>query len=122
MEGVGARRNATTERKRLSERLEEVGWALLFLVSGAILAVPGVPNPWAAWFIGVGAVLLGLSLARYGLRLRVHVLTSGCGAIAAAAGVGAYFGIDIPILALILILIGIVILAGSLAKWNPAVA
>ncbi len=120
MEGVGARENERAEGKRLAERLDEVGWALLFLMSGAILAIPGIPNPWAAWFIGVGAVLLGLNLARYAAGLRVHVLTTGCGTIAVAAGIGAYVGIDIPILALVLILIGAVILAGPLARRNAA--
>ncbi len=120
MEGVGAREKERTERRRLAERLDEVGWALLFLMSGAILAIPGIPNPWAAWFIGVGAVLLGLNLARYAAGLRVHVLTTGCGTITVAAGIGAYVGIDIPILALVLILIGAVILAGPLARRNAA--
>ena len=118
MADVGAREHGEVERKRLSGRLEDVGWALLFLMSGAILAVPSIPNPWAAWFIGVAAILLGVNLVRYASGLRVHVLTSGCGAIAAAAGVGAYFGIDVPILALVLVLIGVVILAEPLVQRN----
>ncbi len=98
--------------------MDEVGWALLFLMSGAILVVPGLPHPWAAWFIGVGAILVGLNLVRYATGLRVHILTSGCGVIAMAAGVGAYVGIEIPILALVLVLIGAVILLGPLVQRN----
>ncbi len=120
MEDIGARGNARDERKRLAGRLDDVGWALLFVMSGAILAIPGIPNPWAAWFIGVGAVLLGLNAASYAMGLRVHILTSGCGAIAVAAGVGAYFGIEIPILALVLILIGVVILVAPLTRRTAA--
>lgn len=122
MADVGARGNDMGDRKQLGERLDEVGWALLFLMSGAILAVPGIPHPWAAWFIGVGAILVGLNLVRYATGLRVHIVTTGCGAIAMAAGVGAYFGIDIPILALILVLIGAVILVGPLVKSNARAA
>ena len=118
MEDVGARGNARDVRTRTSERLDEVGWALLFLMSGAILVIPGLPHPWAAWFIGVGAILVGLNLARYATGLRIHVLTSGCGAIAMAAGVGAYVGIEIPIVALVLVLIGVVILAEPLIRRN----
>lgn len=119
MEDVGARENGAKERRRLSERLDEVAWALLFLMSGAMLAVPAFPHPWAGWFIGVGAVLLGVNLARYAMGLRVNLIISGCGVIAAAAGVGAYFGIEVPILALVLLLIGVVVLLGPLAKRNP---
>ena len=118
MEDVGARGNATNERKRLSGRLDDVAWALLFLMSGVILAIPGVPHPWAAWFIGVGAVLIAINLARYASGLRVSVLIVGCGAIAVATGVGAYVGIELPILALVLLLIGVVILAEPLVKRN----
>lgn len=122
MEDIGARGNATNDRKRLSGRLDDVGWALLFLMSGAILAIPGVPHPWAAWFIGVGAILIGVNLVAYAMGLRLNVLTAGCGAIAVAAGVGAYFGIDIPILALVLVLIGAVILLGPLARRSRTTA
>ena len=122
MADVGARGNAVSDRRQMGERLDEVGWALLFLMSGAILALPGIPHPWAAWFIGVGAILVGLNLVRYATGLRVHIVTTGCGAIAMAAGVGAYFGIDIPILALILVLIGAVILVGPLVKSNARAA
>lgn len=122
MEEGGARGNAGSDRKRLSVRLDKVGWALLFLMSGAILAVPGIPHPWAAWFIGVGAILVGLNLVRYASGLRLHILTTGCGAIAMAAGVGAYLGIEIPILALVLVLIGAVILVEPLVKPNTRTA
>ncbi len=118
MEAMRASEQGTNGRRRLGERLEELGWALLFLMSGAILVVPGIPNPWAAWFIGVGAILLGLNLVRYALGTRVHVLTAGCGAIAMAAGVGAYLGIDVPILALVLLLIGVLILVEPAVKRN----
>ncbi len=118
MEDVGVRGNAVSERKRLAGRLDDVAWALLFLMSGAILVVPGVPHPWAAWFIGVGAILVGVNVVAYAFGLRVHVLTTGCGAIAMAAGVGAYVGIEIPIVALVLLLIGVVILAAPLIQRN----
>lgn len=118
MDDIGARGNATNDRKRLSGRLDDVGWALLFLMSGAVLAIPGIPHPWAAWFIGVGAILIAINLARYASGLRVNVLITGCGAIATAAGVGAYVGIELPVLALVLLLIGVVILAEPLVKRN----
>jgi hypothetical protein len=116
MDDAGARGTGTGERKRLSRRLDEIGWALLFLMSGAILAVPGIPHPWAAWFIGVGAILLGLNLVRYITVMRVELLTTGCGVIAAAAGIGAYLGVEVPILALVLLLIGVLILVEPVFK------
>ncbi len=122
MDDIGARGNATNGRKRLSGRLDDVAWALLFLMSGAILAIPGIPHPWAAWFIGVGGILIAVNVVRYASGLTVNVLVTGCGAIAAAAGVGAYWGIEIPILALVLVLIGAVILLEPLAARSRAAA
>ncbi len=118
MEDIGARGNAGNERKKLAGRLDDIAWALLFLMSGAILVVPGLPHPWGAWFIGVGAILVGVNVVAYASGLRVHVLTTGCGAIAMAAGVGMYVGIEIPIVALVLLLIGVVILAAPLIQRN----
>ncbi len=122
MDNIGARGNVTDERKRLSGRLDDVAWALLFLMSGAILAIPGIPHPWAAWFLGVGAILIAINVARYAAGLRVSVLITGCGAIAAAAGIVAYWGIELPVVALVLLLIGFVILAAPFVKGSTASA
>lgn len=119
MEDIQARGTRTYDRERLSGRLEEFGWAALLLMSGAIMAVPGLPHPWAIWFVGVGAILLGLNLARSANGIRVNLMTAGFGGIALAAGVGAFVGLAVPILALCLILGGVLILVGPLTRKQP---
>lgn len=118
MENVVARRNAKLEKSNVGERIEHLAWALFFLMSGGILLVPGFPNPWGAWLIGTGAILVGSNLSLYALRAHASVFVTGCGVIAIVAGVAEYASLDLPILAMGLLLVGVVILLAPVIRRN----
>lgn len=94
----------------VNEHLDEFGWGLLFLMSGAILLVPGIPNPWGVWLVGAGVILLGLNSVRYARGMRPNLFTTGLGVIGIVAGTGELLSLDLPILALGLVLCGVLVL------------
>jgi hypothetical protein len=116
MEDHRARGNRSAARNIVNERLEDIGWALLFVMSGAILLVPGIPNPWGVWLLGAGLILLGLNTLRYASGIRPNLFTTGLGTIALVSGAGEFLGVDLPILALGLLLVGVIILLKPLTK------
>lgn len=116
MEDVVVRDNTRTDKDMVGERIEHLGWAVFFLMSGAILLVPDLPNPWGAWLIGTGLILVGANLTQYVMGLRASVFITGAGVIAILAGVAEYMRVDLPILALGLLLVGAVILLKPVMK------
>lgn len=116
MDGYRLRGNASKEKDIVNERMEDVAWALLFLMSGAILLVPGIPNPWGAWLVGTGLVLVGLNAVRYARGTRLNLFTTGLGIAAIVAGAGQFLGLDLSILALGLLVVGVLILVKPLTR------
>ncbi len=107
--------------KHASDRLlDNIAWGLLFLMSGVILLVPGIPNPWGVWLAGAGIILLGLNVARYALGMRPKIFWVGVGVIGLVAGVGQFLNLDVPILALGLLLCGVLVLVKPLTNGGPS--
>jgi len=82
-----------------------VGWALLFIVIGALMLFPTIPN--GTWLIATGLILLGAQVVRFfnGIRMRTFSLVLGIAAV--AFGVAAFVGADLPVMPIVLILIGV---------------
>ena len=61
------------------KRIEDIGWGLLLIITGAAFLMPGWGVPWATWLVGVGVVMLGLNAARYlnGIRVRRFTIILG---------------------------------------------
>jgi hypothetical protein len=106
--------NHLTTRKDLESQLEAVGWGLFFLMSGAVLLVPALPD--GSWLIGLGAIFLGLSAVRFTTGLPVSALAVIVGVCALAAGAGAVAGLAVPGFALLLVLCGLALIAGQLVR------
>ena len=102
--------NRMMKKNAARRYLDDIGWGLLFLMSGIILLVPGFPSPWGVWLVGVGVLLVGLNTARYALSVRPSIFMTGVGVVAMVAGVGEFLKLDLPILALGLLLVGVLIL------------
>ena len=56
-------------RALVSDRVDTIGWGLLFVAIGAVNLMPGMPD--GAWLIAAGIVMLGASAVRASMRLRV---------------------------------------------------
>jgi hypothetical protein len=91
---------------RLDHRLNDIGWGLLFMLTGLIWLVPAERVPEGAWLLGVAAILLGVNVVRY-LK---HVTVSGFSVVLGFAALLAAFSqiwrTDLPVLAICLLVIG----------------
>lgn len=102
----------------LERRLDAIGWGLLFLVSGALLLVPDAPD--GSWLAAVGAILLGVSAAKWALGAGASWFVAILGAVGLASGLGEMAGIDVPGVALLLILCGIALIAVQVLRQGAA--
>jgi hypothetical protein len=95
-----------SETRRLGKRMEEIAWALILIMSGALWLAPDASVPEGTWLAGFGLILLGLNAARrlYGLRMSGFGLIVGSCAL--AAGVGRILGRDLPYIPILLIVLG----------------
>ncbi len=91
----------------LERRLSDIGWGLLFMLTGAVWVVPADRVPAGTWLFGVAAILFGLNIVR---ALR-HIALSGfalvLGSVAVLAAIGAQWHVDLPLLAICFIIIGV---------------
>ncbi len=101
-------------RKDLESRLDSAGWGVFFVMSGAMLLVPGLPD--GSWVAGIGAILLSLSAVRFALGLPVSTFGVICGIVAVAAGAGAIAGVAVPWFALLLVLCGGSLVFGEMLR------
>jgi hypothetical protein len=101
--------------RKPGKRLEDIAWALVLIMTGALWLSPKAIFPEGTWLAGAGLILLGLNAAR-GLR---GLKTSGfgilAGLIALAAGVGRIIGRDIPIVPALLIVLGVALIVKAAA-------
>ena len=101
----------------LERRLDAIGWGLLFLVSGVLL-VPDAPD--GSWLAAVGAILLGVSAAKWALGAGASWFVAILGAVGLASGLGEMAGFDVPGVALLLILCGVALIALQVLRQGGA--
>lgn len=106
-------------QKDLESRIDTAGWGLFFLMSGAMLLVPGLPA--GSWLTGVGILLIGLLALRAMLGLRVSTFSGIMALVLVATGLGEAAGVAVPWFALMLVLCGVALVIGELVHW-PRVA
>ncbi len=75
------------ERAALNKRLETIGWGLFLIMLGGFALVPGDTIPKGWWSIGVGAIMLGLNLARFRAGIRMSGFTTVLGILSVLGGV-----------------------------------
>ncbi len=103
-----------TTRAAVSDRVDTIGWGLLFVAIGAVVLVPALPD--GAWLIAAGIVMLGASAVRAWLQLRVHGVTVVLGIVALAAGVFTVAGFTTEVGPLVLIVLGLTLVIGALYR------
>ena len=101
-------------RHDISGRIDAIGWGLLFLMTGVLVLVPGVPD--GTWLVGLGLLMLGGNATRLYIGLPLDRFGVIIGAGALLAGLGALAGMEIPVFALGLIACGLAIIAGQLGR------
>ena len=108
------RQHTEIEAARLEHRFSDIGWGLLFMLTGLVWMIPADRVPPGTWLFGVAAVLIGMNVVRY-LR---HVAVSGfslfLGGMALLAAFGAQWRVDLPLLAILLVVIGASLVAKPL--------
>jgi hypothetical protein len=105
---------ATTSERAVAARIDGLGWGSLFVMTGLVMVVPGLPD--GTWLVGFGAIVIAASLARAASGLGVDWLWVIVGAGALTAGAGAIVDLDLPVLALVLIACGGAIIAGPIVR------
>lgn len=101
-----------TLQKDVERRLDSIGWGLFFLMSGAMLLVPGLPD--GSWLAGVGLLLIGLAIARSMLGLPVNAFGVIVAIVLVASGAGTIAGVAVPWLSLLLVLCGVALVVGEI--------
>jgi hypothetical protein len=91
---------------RLDRRLSDIGWGLLFILTGLIWMVPAQQVPEGTWLFGVAAVLIGINVVRYLKHIPTSGFTLVLGFLALFAALGQLWRVDLPLLAICLLVIG----------------
>lgn len=92
---------------RLDRRLSDIGWGLLFMLTGLIWMVPAYEVPQGTWLFGVAAILIGINIVRYLKHIGVSGFSLVLGFFALAAALGQLWRVDLPLLAICLLIIGL---------------
>jgi hypothetical protein len=108
-----------SDGRGLGVRLDEIGWALFLIMTGALWLTPGGWAPRGSWLAGLGLILLGLNGTRRFCRLHVSPGGLAAGGAALVAGVGQLLGgagLFIPVL---LVAVGIVLATRTISQAMP---
>jgi len=99
--------NSRAQKQAMDKRLESIGWALFFVMSGILWIMPEELVPEGAWLFGTGLIILGFSGIRYLYRIKIEEFWLVMGILFLSFGLSEYFILDLPILPILLVLIGI---------------
>lgn len=98
--------SASHEVSHLDHRLNDIGWGLLFMLTGLVWLVPAGQVPPGTWLSGVAAILIGTNIVRYAKHIRINGFSLVLGCLALVAALGQLWRVDLPLLAMCLLLIG----------------
>jgi hypothetical protein len=101
-------------RRGLEDRLDTVGWGLIFLLLGA-LALPNGTAEYAA-AAAVGVAMLGLNALRIVLDVPVRWFGIILGTVMAVAGSCALVGVKMDVFVLFFAFAGVVTIAGAVLR------
>ncbi len=101
----------------MEKRLESVGWGLFFLWVGiALFAELSI----GIGLIGVGAITLGVQVARRGFELPIEGFWVVAGLAFLAGGAWNLYALGIPFAAVLFVGVGILLLAGAMLGHDVA--
>jgi hypothetical protein len=91
---------------QLDRRLSDIGWGLLFMLTGLIWMVPPEDVPEGTWLFGVAAILIGINVVRYLKHIGMSGFSLVLGFLALLGALGQMWRVDLPLLAICLLIIG----------------
>jgi hypothetical protein len=91
---------------QLDRRLSDIGWGLLFMLTGLVWMVPSQQVPAGTWLLGVAAILFGINVVRYLQHMPMSGFSLVLGFLALLAALGQLWRVDLPLLAICLLVIG----------------
>ena len=103
-------------RSDIDRRLNDAGWGLLLILTGAVWLLPSATVPPGTWLFGVAAILIGVNALRYLKGLAMNAFSLVLGIVALAAGIGQAQRTEPPLVAIFLLAIGGSIVAR--AAWG----
>ena len=98
----------------LGDRVDTLGWGLLFVVVGVVSLVPSMPD--GSWLIAAGLVILIVSAARAWLGVPIRGAALVVGLVALSAGVFTVLGLEGAIGPFVLVVLGLSVIVGSLVR------
>lgn len=89
-------KHETVDQKKadLNKRLETIGWGCFLLMLGGFLFVPHLIVAGGVWSIGVGVIMLGLTIARYFTGIRLSGFTTFLGILSVLVGIAQLAGVQ----------------------------
>jgi hypothetical protein len=105
---------AGAEPTQLDRRLSDIGWGLLFMLTGLIWMVPAQQVPQGTWLFGVAAILIGINVVRFLKHIAMSGFTLVLGFLALLGALGQLWRVDLPLLAICLVIIGASLVAKPL--------
>jgi hypothetical protein len=116
MEGGAMTTNAAqpVHDSPLDRRLNDLGWGLLLMLTGAIWLLPEAQVPPGTWLLGVAVILLGVNVARYMMHIAVSGFSVALGVAALVAAASQMWRTDPPLVAIFLLVIGASLVAKPL--------
>lgn len=101
-------------RADLAKRLDDTGWGLFLLVTGAFWLF-GNRLPEGTWLTIVGVLLLALNGVRHRAGIHLSALTLILGVLALAGGLAELTRVRLPLLELSFVLVGLYLVARAFA-------
>lgn len=109
-----------TEKEKLNERLENIGWGLFLIMVGGIWLVPDRWLPEGTWLIGAGLILIGLNIVRHLNQIEMSWFSLILGGAALLIGISDFFRVDLPFFPILLIIIGVKLIIQPLFEKQAA--
>ena len=94
------------EAPQLDRQLSDIGWGLLFMLTGLVWVMPPQQVPEGTWLFGVAAILIGINVVRYVKHLAMSSFSLVLGFLALLAALGQLWRVDLPLLAICFFIIG----------------
>lgn len=98
----------------LDRRLNDIGWGLLLILTGAIWLLPPTAVPPGSWLAGTALILLGINVVRYMKHIAISAFSVAVGIAALLASVSQLWRTDPPLVAIFLLVIGASLVAKPL--------